>query len=298
MFKTFLDRLIVYALLVAAIVLAYSTSPLENFARAGDFVGGIFGTVIAGLSVYLLVETLKHQRSSSEQQSFENRYFELVKLHRENVAEFDLGKHQGRKTFISLVREFQAILQHVSSGGESNTLNERTKILIAYYTFYYGVGPNSSRMLSSALEPHLTSEQMEFVRTLIHYFFDKGIRLEMAKEVRLSHGPVDGHQSRLGHYYRHLYQTVSYIDQQEISDEKKRQYVKTIRAQLTNYEQALLLINSLTPLGEAWEESNFMRKYRMVRNLPKDFFDKETELDVLAIFENDPHYFEWQDQAS
>jgi hypothetical protein len=76
----------------------------------------------------------------------------------------------------------------------------------------------------------------------------------------------------------------------------KYDYVKTIRAQLTNYEQAFLLINSLTPLGQRWWDRDYLKKYRMVQNIPQDFFNPETELNIRDLFdgEND---FEWQEHS-
>jgi hypothetical protein len=75
----------------------------------------------------------------------------------------------------------------------------------------------------------------------------------------------------------------------------KYDYVKTIRAQLSTHEQALLLINSLSPIGRDWWEKGYILRYRMVQNLPKFFFDSQSELDVEFLFQEHPEYFEWQD---
>ncbi|WP_167616966.1 putative phage abortive infection protein [Maribellus sediminis] len=88
-----------------------------------------------------------------------------------------------------------------------------------------------------------------------------------------------GHQYHLGHYYRHLFQAVRFIDKQPwwlLTKDDKYEYVKTLRAQMSNYEQALLFINSLTKLGRKWEyENNKGRKlisdYNLVNNLPERF---------------------------
>ena len=93
----------------------------------------------------------------------------------------------------------------------------------------------------------------------------------------------DGHQSRLGHYYRHLFQTVRYIDEQPerlLNYKEKYFYIKTLRAQLTTHEQALLFFNSLSSLGANWEfgqydENNkLITKYNLIKNLPKGFTGK------------------------
>ena len=91
--------------------------------------------------------------------------------------------------------------------------------------------------------------------------------------------PFEGHQSRLAHYYRHLYQTVCYVDNQTLKIDKY-EYVKTIRAQLTTHEQALLFINSLTPMGKGWNAKDLLVRYRFIKNIPDGFFDEKTEIEI------------------
>ena len=88
-----------------------------------------------------------------------------------------------------------------------------------------------------------------------------------------------GNQHLLGHYFRHLFQTVKYIDQQKwwvLSQKEKYEYIKTLRAQMSNYEQALFFINSLTQLGRKWEFENpdgkeLISTYNLIKNLPQHF---------------------------
>ena len=56
------------------------------------------------------------------------------------------------------------------------------------------------------------------------------------------------------------------------------------RPQLTNHEQALLCLNSLSKIGSAWREKGYITDYGLIKNLPKNFFDPETELNVPALF--------------
>lgn len=87
-----------------------------------------------------------------------------------------------------------------------------------------------------------------------------------------------GHQYHLGHYFRHLFQAVKFIDNQPswlMSQKEKYDYVKTLRAQMSNYEQAMLFINSLSKLGRNWEydndEKNLISDYNLIKNLPENF---------------------------
>ena len=116
------------------------------------------------------------------------------------------------------------------------------------------------------------------------------------EEARNSRGfryvPFEGHQSRLGHYYRHLYQMFGYIHRQNVGIDKY-EFAKTIRAQLSTHEQALLLVNSLTPIGKPWWTNGLITDYRIVQNIPREFFDSSTEIACEELF--GPGYFEWEE---
>jgi hypothetical protein len=256
----------------------------------GDFVGGYIGTIFSLTSIVLLYSTLKNQRQSSTIEKFETKYFELVRLHRENVDEVSIGNDKGRKIFVILIREFRSILEIVKqlASEQKQNLPLNQLLIISYYVLFYGVGPNSSRMLKEALRDF----DAAFISELDRYFNSDDVKKNAKEEKKFKFTPFEGHQSRLGHYYRHLYQTVCYVDIQA-TDIDKYEYVKTLRAQLTTHEQALLLINSLTPIGRKWWEKDLITRYKLVQNLPRAFFDKTSEIDTESMFPSD--YFEWQE---
>ncbi|TDB63309.1 putative phage abortive infection protein [Arundinibacter roseus] len=93
-----------------------------------------------------------------------------------------------------------------------------------------------------------------------------------------------GHQHRLGHYFRHLFQCYKYLNyDSDLTENEKYFYGKTLRAQLSTYEQALIFINSISSLGQKWEltpeidllkkhsdiaNSKLITKYNIIKNLP------------------------------
>lgn len=93
-----------------------------------------------------------------------------------------------------------------------------------------------------------------------------------------------GHQHRLGHYFRHLFQSFKYLSlQRYLTKDEKYFYAKTIRAQLSTYEQFILFFNSLSSIGMKWEytvdsknlpknvdldEFKFISRYNLIKNLP------------------------------
>jgi hypothetical protein len=111
-----------------------------------------------------------------------------------------------------------------------------------------------------------------------------------------------GHQFRLGHYYRHLFQTVNYINKNpNLSYATKYENIKLLRAQISTFEQKLIFLNSVSTLGRVWELEKFgitsqainindqlITKYNLLKNIPDEvLFDdiKITTYYPLVIVE-------------
>lgn len=94
-----------------------------------------------------------------------------------------------------------------------------------------------------------------------------------------------GHQFRLGHYYRQIFQTVKFIDKEKyLTDDEKYHYIKILRGQLSNYEQIVFFLNSVSEIGRAWElmkkhnpekeikkEKQLITKYHLIKNIPMQY---------------------------
>jgi hypothetical protein len=91
-------------------------------------------------------------------------------------------------------------------------------------------------------------------------------------KLHIKYAPFTGHENRLGHYYRHLYSTVKYVVSKEkeglITYNKSREYLKVLRAQMSNDEQLMLYYNYIIGFGKDWENDGYLTKYRMLHNLP------------------------------
>lgn len=261
-----------------------------NWGTFGDYVGGVLGTIFGLISVIFLYYTFQEQRKTSIREKFENKYYELIKLHRDNVAEIGIGNDFGRKVFILIIREFREILPFIKKLNIQLNLklNPKQIIEVSYITLFYGTGPNSTRVLKKALN----SYKIHFLDELIN-------ELEKYKEAvkikrTFKYTPFEGHQSRLGHYFRHFYQTIKFVDNQSfLSFNDKKDYVKTIRAQLSNHEQALLFLNSISKLGRPWELEDLITKYSLIKNLPESFFDGQEEINIKDVYPD--IIFEWQE---
>ncbi len=260
----------------------------NSAALFGEFVGGYVGTYFGLVSVVLLVATLRAQRRTASSEGFATRFNTLLALHRSNADTIAVGKRLGRVVFVKLFSEWRRILRVVHAEARRNNIRivPLDAIQISYYFFYYGAGAHSGRLVEATLDDH----QRKLARHVSRV-------LEMEAAFFRKHGkpgryiPFQGHQSRLGHYYRHLYQLVGFVHKTDVPVDKY-EYVRTVRAQFSTHEQALFLLNSLTPLGYVWWSDGHMLGYKLVKNLPRDFFDSLLELDAAKLFPTG--YFEWQ----
>ncbi len=192
----------------------------------GDVVGGFVGTIVALIGVLLLFETLREQRLTYIKQQVETRFFELLKLHRDNVAEMHSKGNEGRNVLIEIKDEFHDLYFLVTKTYEHEKTQlplkswKKNVIQIAYLIVYFGVDNSSTLYLKKRIKEIMSNEEMynNFERFCLNLLRSNHEKVkeenkDKSKENR-SYLRYDGHQSRLGHYYRHLFQTVKFINEQ------------------------------------------------------------------------------------
>jgi len=340
--------------------------------QIGDTIGGTMGPFV-GIAAAILTflafwvqfkaneqqkVDLKEQRDRAHLENFQNTFFELIKLHKENINELSYYKYdsknviktENRRVFRAIFSEFLECYREVKKYSNSidpdsyllpdyklelqtvinkknieANLIELSIIDIAYSVTFFGLDNSGLTILSERFEkrynndyysklllylsikPKRESEDylaiwaainklkfQEFQNLLetVHKLkadkktYDEGISalgnaLLSGKYFRKYY---DGHQHRLGHYFRHLFQTYIFLDKsKDLNDEQIMFYGKILRAQLSTYEQALLFINCVSSLGMKWElkydtknekgqSTGLISKYNLIRNLPGNNF--------------------------
>lgn len=238
------------------------------------------------ITLVILAITLNHQIRSSRIEKFESKYFEMVRIHIDNAKEIKIKSVKGRNIFVKMLREYRLCLKYIKKFLKNKDELEHIDILsIAYLVFYNGVGPNSSRVLKELLIMYYPYLNECRINKIID-FFSNNKDIADKKKLDLKYAPFEGHKLRLEHYYRHLYQTVKYVDEfAYISKEEKYNYIKILRAQLSIYEQAIFVFNAISVLGKAWVSNvDFVTKYSLIKNIPKNFLDEEKEINLERSF--------------
>jgi uncharacterized membrane protein len=149
----------------------------------GDAFGGTAGPIIAWIAsiltfmaFYIQYEANKEQRDQFAKQAddtvierFENRFFELIRIHRENVEEQNIQNVViGRKAFTTYYFELRYIyfvLEHnYDKSDKSIVLDKEQLTNLAYLIFFYGIGHASDGVFSH-IAPKINSTEF-FKNTL------------------------------------------------------------------------------------------------------------------------------------
>lgn len=289
----------------------------------GDTIGGLMnpfialaGVIVTGLAFYIqykanlqqrelfleeqaenkrqLQEQIDNQNKQNRIQQFESQFYELLKLHRENITEMKINGYdfeenstlrrfekntEGRKIFVTMQTEFECILSLYSKDRKLN----KEGFQKCYKLFFSGLDefekahPDETVLIEMFKKARKQHENPD-----LSIFKTNKDRKEFLPYVQLyfNYKPFSGHASRLGHYFRHLYLTVkSVANSQIITDyEDRMRYLRILRAQLSNHEQILLFYNWLGEYGYDWENDKhaFFTEYCMVHNLWYDNLFNDT----------------------
>ena len=221
---------------------------------------------------------------------FESKFYELLKIHRANVAEININdKVFGRNAFISMFSEFKfcyLVLRSVYTSHKelmsgNSILSEQDFMNIAYIVFFMGINGPSGDLVQGLIKQYdgkLIEKYISMLKKLQKKHSDEGKLFthcgEIIYGIKLKYKPFCGHMSRLEHYYRHLFQSVKFIvDYNGHPGKEKYEFLKLFRVQLSGHEQLMLYYNSLTTLGRPWIENKYFTEYRMLKNLPLPLAD-------------------------
>lgn len=289
--------------------------------QIGDTIGGLMSpfinlsaVIVTGLAFYMqykanklqvkifkkqLEETQNQFRTEQEKQErnslkqrFESQFYEMLRLHKENVNEIEIDAKKRyinenanfdeepekyyeyvdyviskRNAFVEMQKELEFMIAklELSDTPELNFESFQTIYEIYFWGLlgYESIAEQFTDESSKKFEDMLYNiQQSQYSKDIFSFNTDIPFDIPAFK----------GHSNFLGHYYRHLFHTVKFVvnfNSEIIEEEEKTKYLRLLRAQLSNHEQALLFYNWLAQYGSAWENdtNNFLTKYKMIHNL-------------------------------
>ncbi|WP_428330099.1 putative phage abortive infection protein [Mucilaginibacter sp.] len=305
--------LLICLIFIAFMVICFRFAPAE----AGRLISiyNIVNSIAPVITIILIVVTFRNQqeqlatlktqmvKSDEKNKSdvIEQRFFLFLQIHRDNVAGMSYdAKILGKGLFVKAVELFRPNFNNLdkyldvahTEGQFNRKLTVEEKIEVTYALLFYGTsGSEAEEILKETLE-HF-DEVMIDGRRRFYLFVIRLCKLLDIKEA--------GMQSELGNYFRHFFHTVTYIhDLKELNEEQKRFYVKRLRGQLSNYEMAILFLNSFS-IGRRWRNYirenaspntaiDLIKEYGLIKNLPPGFLSR---LHIQQYFPDMP----WEGRA-
>lgn len=320
--------LIIFAFFAPKLFVKEAVSQELNFTETGnigDTIGGLMnpfialaGVIVTFLAFYIQYKfnefqitefrkELKANKEKYEKDKFENQFYEMLRLHKENVNELyvKIKKKRndgqiieesiyGRRVFEYLILELSVSYIVAIYSFIKDNLTPKERLNEAYGVFFQG-------LTEKDLEKHQFFKNLKKLQNLIADFDYEGFDKEIKSHIKLQEGNYishkiefqmfEGYNHQLAHYYRHLFQTVKFVANQDenlISYNQKRNYIRILRAQLSNNEQALLFYNWHSDFGKQWEnDSNkFLTDYRMIHNIYNDLLISEFKLEDIFDINN------------
>lgn len=337
--------------------LSFSESYLKEYGQVGDVIGGTTGPLIAIAASFLTFiafwvqyKANKEQRNDISLERFESQFYEMLRLHRENLFDLSCGSYKGRDAMDGYCHKLMAIFILVEKLPmnffrkedlfifeqycKANYNNQYSKMIsvISFNLFLYGGNflnsfglKSDERMLYSAIikeieafESYCISYSSKVIYTdeTVNDTLTDYVKLYF-KESEKSHqsmnnldgslklyvmpiGPkgipkmlipdslLCGYNAKLGVYYRQLFQLVKFVSQREgLREDERYRYIKIVRSQLSDYEQILLYYNSLTRIGDKWNQvyntphvdvenkwitnMKLIARFRLIKNIPASF---------------------------
>lgn len=233
---------------------------------------------------------------------FETRFYTMLAIHRDNANEIEANKIKGRKVFIHMLDELKLIFSifnaiMIDEGLEKNVILEEELYNIVYLSFFFGIGEKSTPMVKDLVGSELTKYVDLFHGRIISIQNQKEVNSNMVLKIGINEYNLNhvyslgvGHLRRLGHYIRHLFQIVKFVDEQPneiISMGDKYSYISNLRAQLSAHEQILLFYNAISIMGKPWldallpSKENYIERYCMLKSIPinaADFYKKPLDI--------------------
>lgn len=260
-------------------------------------------------------DQFKKQDHQYKLDKFESRLFKFVENYNQTVNQFNCNSRdsnetfRGKDIFFAIHQEFKATLKDIQNFNQLNNFNIENMCLekanesnfyivelkITYVIVFYGVSEHGQKTVIEKLK-HLYKN--EYLKKLTDYLSYKPEGFNELHEVHNGWKEVsitdvqnrckkqfirynNGHQSRLGHYYRQLYMIIKFIDdERSLKYLEKWEHSKYLRSLFSNHEQIIFYLNSISILGHDWEINKtnenemLVTKYDLIKNIPDSYREK------------------------
>ncbi|MBC8485769.1 MAG: hypothetical protein H8D45_06980 [Bacteroidetes bacterium] len=261
------------------------TTNSELFGQYGDFIGGFIGTLFSLVAVLLLYKTLTtqqktlarqdvaihQQKQNSEIERFETTFFNLLKTQQEITDSiksyyYSLNDNittitytfQGREFFAYSKSELWKIWKVIENDEYLGAFDEDYTQYI-HHEIEQLYDPNSPSFISDIDAKYeeqaiINKEKLKLANKqykISKKYWEQVHKFGTKKKLEVIYGLFfQRYHYVIGHYYRHLYHIVIFVEQFEKSRPEfkgmSKRYIDFIQAQMSSYEMMLLFYNAIS----------------------------------------------------
>ncbi|MBN1929573.1 MAG: putative phage abortive infection protein [Chlorobiaceae bacterium] len=248
-----------------------NVNSMGYYGLLGDYIGGFWGTIVGVLTLLVVLFTWRQTRNADYRAKIYQVFSEMLRTHEEIVSSMQLNGFNGRDVVSVFLSEFYAIykvVKRLSDGNKVWTLDEKIDISYSYTVF----------------GPHIVTENVLKLYNQGKISELSGLILKMRQDNQDPKKSYSGHQNRFSHYFRNLYAAYEFIENSKLTKKEKLSLAKVLRSKLSNYEQALLMLNVISHLGQEWERTGIFHKYKLIKNIPELFFTFDEDFELIKRF--------------
>lgn len=263
---------------------ASENNKIDILGQMGDSYG-VFNALFSGFAFIGVLVTLYFQSCDNKKRTVVEQYYQMLDVQQKVIDEINVAQvrkvkqgesiivAKGRKAFAEFKIQMKYLQKAIKEVSEKNgfEFSEIDIADIAYAVFFYGSSKTWKPLMMEYLKDYPETERL--VDSIIS-------RLDSDKRFIL----YRPNHNYLSVYFRNMYNAIKLIDNCKlISSEEKKDYVKILRAQLSNAELYILFFNIISRFGKKWIENDYVTKYQLIQNLPlmycdgynpKDYFPK------------------------
>ncbi|MBU3662406.1 MAG: hypothetical protein FGM41_04315 [Bacteroidetes bacterium] len=252
-----LYALIFTIVLVLIIALTIFYSDIEKLSNFGGFIGGVLGTLIAGVVFIYVKKTYNLQeqelRSTKEyikKQQFESTFFNMLTMvnniidsisynyvDAQNTRNVTARGNDFFKYFMERLKENNKSIydSHVhfnnSITREINKIDpENTTYQFDFLNFGFATGEKNILPDPLIIGIWKNEHPKEFVGLVYKYWYLQT-------------------DTQLGHLFRYIYNTMTFVIDSWDDFETQKRYIKLIQAQLSNYQLAVMFYSGISPVS-------------------------------------------------
>lgn len=235
----------------------------ELFSQYGNFIGGLFGSLLSLITIAFLYISITDQRERNKLESFENTFFNLLKSQQEitnslnayfphlNENFYQQYKQvSGKEFFLYSIAEIKKIHKSINqikySGrydeSDLEIYNHQIEELYDNQSIPNELKNEEAKSIKQGINIQYVNKRYEISKDLFNKIVNEDDFNKIKDIYKLY---FNKYRYAIGHYFRHLYHIILFVKEHGFDEKQSKKYIDFIQAQMSSFELTLLYYNLL-----------------------------------------------------